>query len=37
MTYSDNEKTQMRYARLAGFMYLFVDLAYAAGVMIANR
>ena len=37
MTYSDNEKSQIRYARLAGFMYLFVDLAYVAGVMIANR
>jgi hypothetical protein len=37
MTYSDNEKSQIRYARLAGFMYLFVDFAYAAGVMIANH
>ena len=37
MTYSDNEKSQIRYARLAGFMYLFVDLAYVAGVMIVNR
>jgi len=37
MTYSDNDRSQVRWARLAGFMYLFVDLAYLVGVMIANH
>ena len=37
MTSSESEQSQIRWARLAGFMYLFVDLAYALGLIIANR
>jgi NADH:ubiquinone oxidoreductase subunit K len=36
MTIADTDKSQIRYARLAGFMYLFVDLAYAAGLFITS-
>ncbi len=34
MTSSDIDKSQIRYARLAGFMYLFVDVAYLLGLFI---
>jgi hypothetical protein len=37
VTNSETEKSQIRYARLAGFMYLFVDIAYALGMFITNR
>jgi hypothetical protein len=37
MTSSDINKSQIRYARLAGFMYLFVDVAYALGLLITSR
>jgi hypothetical protein len=37
MTNSDIENSQIRYARLAGFMYLFVDLAYVLGLFITSR
>ena len=34
MTSSDIDKSQIRYARLAGFMYLFVDVAYGFGLLL---
>jgi hypothetical protein len=37
MASSESDKSQIRWARLAGFMYLFVDLAYTLGLLIANR
>ena len=37
MPSSDSHKSQIRYARLAGFMYLLVDAAYLAFVLITNR
>ena len=37
MTSADIDKSQIRYARLAGFMYLFVDVAYALGLLITSR
>lgn len=37
MTNSDIEKSQIRYARLAGFMYLFVDVADASCLFITGR
>jgi NADH:ubiquinone oxidoreductase subunit K len=37
MTGSDTEKSQIRYARLAGVMYLFVDVAYGLGLFITAR
>ena len=37
MTSSDIDKSQIRYARLAGFMYLFVDVAYGLGLFITSR
>lgn len=37
MTSIETEKSQIRYARLAGFMYLFVDVAYVLGMFIASR
>jgi hypothetical protein len=37
MTISESEKSQIRYARVAGFMYLFVDAAYILGMWITNR
>src|SRR5712692_4727672 len=37
MTGSDTEKSQIRYARFAGFMYLFVDAAYMLGLYIVSR
>lgn len=37
MTSSDSEKSQIRYARLAGFMYLLVDAAYLTFVVITTR
>ena len=36
MTSSDIDKSQIRYARLAGFMYLFVDAAYLLGLYIVS-
>jgi NADH:ubiquinone oxidoreductase subunit K len=36
MTSSDVDKSQIRYARLAGFMYLFVNFAYALGLFITS-
>ncbi len=37
MTISESEKTQIRYARLAGFMYLFTYVAPITGTMITGR
>lgn len=37
MTTSPAEKSQIAYARLAGFMYLFVDIAYAVSILITGR
>jgi NADH:ubiquinone oxidoreductase subunit K len=37
MTSSDAEKSQIMYARLAGFMFLFVIVAGLSGMFIANR
>jgi hypothetical protein len=37
MTSSDTEKSQIVYARLAGFMFLFVIVAGLSGIFIANR
>jgi uncharacterized protein DUF4386 len=37
MAGATSEQQRMTYARLAGFMYLFVDLAYMAGVLIIAR
>ena len=37
MTGFETEKSQIRYARLAGFMYLFVDLAFLLGLLITSR
>jgi hypothetical protein len=37
MTISDSDKSQIRYARLAGFMYLLVDAAYLTSALITNR
>ena len=37
MTYPDNDESQIRWATLAGFMYLFVDFAYRLGMFIACR
>ena len=37
MTSSKIDKSQIRYARLAGFMYLFVDVAYGFGLFITSR
>jgi len=37
MTIADSERSQIRYARLAGFMYLFLIAIYLLGVMIASR
>ncbi len=36
MTSSDIDKSQIRYARLAGFMYLFVIVAYLLGLYIVT-
>jgi hypothetical protein len=36
MTNSGIEESQIRYARLAGFIYLFVDVTYLAGVFIVT-
>jgi hypothetical protein len=37
MTIVETEKSQIRYARLAGFMYLFLIAVYLLGVMISSR
>src|SRR5207245_4325492 len=37
MTSSEIDRSQIRYARLAGFMYLFVDAAYLLGFYIVFR
>ncbi len=37
MTSSEIEKSQISYARLAGFMYLFVNAAYLLGLYIVSR
>jgi hypothetical protein len=37
MTDSESAKLQIRYARLAGFMYLFILAVYLAGAMISSR
>lgn len=37
MTNSEIARSQIRYARLAGFMYLFVDAAYLLGLYIVSR
>jgi len=37
MTNSDSDNSRIRWAKLAGFMYLYVDVAYGLGVTIANR
>lgn len=37
MTNSDSDKSQIRWAKLAGFMYLYVDVAYGLGVTIGNH
>jgi hypothetical protein len=37
MTSSDIEQSQIRYARLAGFMFLFVDVADASSLYITGR
>jgi magnesium-transporting ATPase (P-type) len=37
MAYSENEKSQIRYARLAGFMYLFTYPSYLLGLSITGR
>jgi Domain of unknown function (DUF4386) len=37
MTSSALDRSQNAYARLAGFMYLFVDLAYLVGLFITSR
>jgi hypothetical protein len=37
MTSFENERTQIRYARLAGFMYLFIMAAYLLRAFIASR
>ncbi len=37
MTSSDIDKSQIRYARLAGFMYLLVDAAYLTFVLVTTR
>ena len=37
MTSTDTEKSQIRYARLAGFMYLFLIAVYLLGVWITSR
>ncbi len=37
MTSSAIDQSQIRYARLAGFMYLFVDAAYALGFILTAR
>ena len=37
MTSSDTDQAQIAYARLAGFMYLFVDAAYLLGLYIVSR
>ncbi len=37
MTIADDGRTQIRYARLAGFMYLFIIAVYLLGVMITGR
>jgi Domain of unknown function (DUF4386) len=37
MTSADSDKSQIRYARLAGFMYLLVDAAYLTFALITTR
>ena len=37
MTIAEDGKAQIRYARLAGFMYLFLIAIYLLGIMIASR
>jgi lipoprotein signal peptidase len=37
MTVAETERSQIRFARLAGFMYLFLIAVYLLGVMIASR
>jgi cytochrome c biogenesis protein CcdA len=37
MKSSDINKSQVRYARLAGFMFLFVDVSYALGLLSTSR
>ncbi|HEY1255238.1 MAG TPA: DUF4386 domain-containing protein [Terracidiphilus sp.] len=37
MTIAEDGKAQIRYARLAGFMYLFLFAIYLLGIMIASR
>ena len=37
MTSSDIDKSQIRYARLAGFMYLLVDAAHLTFALVSNR
>jgi hypothetical protein len=37
MTSTETEKSQIRYARLAGFMYLFIIAVYLLGVWITSR
>jgi hypothetical protein len=37
MTNASSNQSQVRYAKLAGFMFLFVDLAYALGMFITSR
>jgi len=37
MTSSEIETTQIRYAGLAGFLYLFVDVADSLGLSITGR
>jgi hypothetical protein len=37
MTIAEDGRTQIRYARLAGFMYLFLIAVYLLGVMITSR
>ena len=37
MTSSETDKSQIRYARLAGFMYLFIIAVYLLSVFITSR
>jgi len=37
MTHAAVDQSQNAYARLAGFMYLFVDVAYLVGLFIVSR
>src|SRR5438270_12341857 len=37
ITNSDSARSQVAFARFAGFMFLFVDAAYALGLFITSR